>query len=161
MTKNLNYPLAFNHFFDIAVNGTKIFLLFTEGISTFLSHCSNAKEHDTNHEHYQQGQKWAENYHHGQHPNHGNDGRKELGKALAQHITEGVCVVGVQGHGFAVAFAVKVAQGKAFHVAEHGLADFQQGSGGNAQHDSTVGIASNGSHQIDYSHSQQKGNKGA
>ena len=80
----------------------------------------------------------------GRHPGHHGRVRADLGgpglgDALADHLAQGVDVVGVHGHDVAVGVGVEIFNRKGLHLAEHVVADVPQGPLPDVDQDSGLG----------------------
>ena len=80
------------------------------------------------------GEGQAQHQHGDKDADHVDGAVEQLGQALADHLAEGVDVVGVDGHDVAVGMGVKVADGQLLHVGEQILPQVPQGALGDVDH---------------------------
>lgn len=116
--EDLDDLLAFHHLFDIAVHFAEVALLCDEVLAALLGDLLGAEEHQGYHQHGDDGELPAQHAHAGKDGNDGDGAGHQLQDALAEHLAEGIHVVGVDGHDVAVRMGVKVADGQALHVGE-------------------------------------------
>ena len=110
--------------------------------------------HNDNAQHNHQGQPDAVVHHDAEDAEQGHRRNGHLREALADHLAQGVDIVGVKAHDVAVAVGVKVADGQILHVVKHLLTHLCQGALGNLCHQ--LGVAHVGD-QADNVHGQENG----
>ena len=97
-----------------------------------------AEQHQGHHQHGDNGELPAHQAHAGEHGHDGDGAGHQLGDALADHLAQGVHIVGVHRHDVAVGVGVKIPDGQAFHVGEKLDAQVAQGTLGHVDHDTGV-----------------------
>ena len=116
MAEHLDHLLALHHFLDVAVQGAQVFLLRHEIFPALGRYPLGHLEHDENHDNGQHRQRNVQHEHADEHTDNGNGAGKQLRDTLADHLPQGVDIVGVNGHDIAVGMGVKVPDGQAFHM---------------------------------------------
>ena len=154
--KDLDDLLAFHHLFDVAVHLAEVALLSDEELAALLGDLLGAEHHQGHHQHGDDGELPAQHTHAGKDRNDGDGAGYQLGDALAEHLTEGIHVVGVDGHDVAVRMGVKVADGQALHVGEELGAQVAQGTLGDVDHDAGVEPGGEDAHHIDAADAHQR-----
>ena len=71
------------------------------------------------------------------------DNVQQLRHALADHLAQGINIVGIQRHDIAVGVAVKVFDGQRLHMGKHFIAQVLQGALGNVSHHTGLGKGGN------------------
>ena len=100
--EDLDDLLAFHHLFDVAVHFAEVALLCDEELAALLGDLLGAEEHQGYHQHGDDGELPAQHAHAGKDGNDGDGAGHQLRDALAEHLAEGIHVVGVDGHDVAV-----------------------------------------------------------
>ena len=154
--EDLDDLLAFHHLFDVAVHLAEVALLCDEVLAALLGDLLGAEEHQGHHQHGDDGELPAQHTHAGKDGNDGDGAGHQLRDALAEHLAEGIYVVGVDGHDVAVGMGVKVADGQALHVGEELDAQVAQGTLGDVDHDAGVEPCSEDAHHIDAADAHQR-----
>ena len=154
--EDLDDLLAFHHLFDVAVHLAEVALLCDEVLAALLGDLLGAEEHQGHHQHGDDGELPAQHAHAGKDGNDGDGAGHQLRDALAEHLAEGIDVVGVDGHDVAVGMGVKVADGQALHVGEELDAQVAQGTLGDVDHDAGVEPGGEDAHHIDAADAHQR-----
>ena len=154
--EDLDDLLAFHHLFDVAVHFAEVALLCDEVLAALLGDLLGAEEHQGHHQHGDDGELPAQHAHAGKDGNDGDGAGHQLRDALAEHLAEGIHVVGVDGHDVAVGMGVKVADGQALHVGEELDAQVAQGTLGDVDHDAGVEPGGEDAHHIDAADAHQR-----
>ena len=154
--EDLDDLLALHHLFDIAVHLAEVALLCDEVLAALLGDLLGAEEHQGHHQHGDDGELPAQHTHAGKDGNDGDGAGHQLRDALAEHLTEGIHVVCVDGHDVAVRMGVKVADGQALHVGKELGAQVAQGTLGDVDHDAGVEPGGEDAHHIDAADAHQR-----
>ena len=149
MGKDFDHLLALEHLLDVAVDGAQVPLLGDEVLAALGADLFGAEQHQGHHADGQDGHGDIQDAHADEHRQDGDDAGHQLGDALADHLAEGIHVVGVHRHDIAVGVGVKVADGQALHVGEQLDADVPHGALGHIDHDAGVAPGGQDAHQID------------
>ena len=153
--EHLDDLLALHHLFDVAVQLAQIPLLLDEVFAGLLGDLFGAEHHQRHHQHGNDRQLPAEHAHAEEHRNNGNGAGHQLRDALAEHLAQGIHIVGVHGHDIAVGMGVKIPDGQAFHVGEQLGAQIAQRALRYVDHDAGVGPCSQNAHKVDAAHPHQ------
>ena len=151
MGEHLDDLLALHHLFDIAVHLAKVALLLDEVFAGLLGDLFGAEHHQRHHQHGNDRQLPAEHAHAEEHRNNGNGAGHQLRDALAEHLAQGIHVVGVHGHDIAVRMGIKIPDGQAFHVGEQLGAQIAQ----HIDHDAGVEPCGQNADNVDDAYPQQ------
>ena len=90
---------------------------------------ARAAEHHADYAgHYNQAQNHAVIHHDAEHSQQRHAGDQHLRQALADHLTQGIHVVGIIAHNVAVAVGVEIFNRQILHVAEHFFTHLFQGA---------------------------------
>ena len=155
MGEHLDHLLAFHHLLDVAVHLAQIPLLLDEVLGRACRDLLGAEEHQRHHEHGNDGQLPAEHTHTEEHRYHRDGAGHQLRDALAEHLAQGIHVVGVHGHDIAVRMGVKIPDGQAFHVGEQLGAQIAQRALRYVDHDAGVGPCGQNAYKVDAAHPHQ------
>ena len=136
--EHLDDLLALHHLFDVAVHLAQILLLGHKVLAAHGSDLLGAEQHQGHHQHGDNGELPAHQAHAGEHGHDGDGAGHQLGDALADHLAQGVHIVGVHRHDVAVGVGVKIPDGQAFHVGEKLDTQVAQGALGHVDHDTGV-----------------------
>ena len=153
--EHLDHLLAFHHFFDVAVHLAEVALLLDEVLAGLLGDLFGAEQHQGHHQHGDDGELPAQQAHAEEDGHDGDDAGNQLRDALAEHLAQGVHVVGVHGHDVAVGVLVKILDGQALHVGEQLDAQVAQGALGHVDHGAGVEPGRQNADDIDDAHPQQ------
>ena len=153
--EHLDHLLAFHHLLDVAVHLAQIPLLLDEVLGGAFCDLLGAEQHQRHHEHGNDGQLPAEHTHAEKHGYDGDDAGHQLRDALAEHLAQGIHIVGVHGHDIAVRMSVKIPDGQAFHVGEQLGAQIAQRALRYVDHDAGVGPCGQNAHKVDAAHPHQ------
>ena len=153
--EHLDDLLAFHHFFDVAVQLAQIPLLLDEVFAGLLGDLFGAEHHQRHHQHGNDRQLPAEHAHAEEHRNNGNGAGHQLRDALAEHLAQGIHVVGVHGHDVAMGMLVKILDGQALHVGEQLGAQVAQGALRHVDHNAGVAPRCQNANDVDNAYPQQ------
>ena len=153
--EHLDDLLALHHLFDVAVQLAQIPLLLDEVFAGLLGDLFGAEHHQRHHQHGDDRQLPAEHAHAEEHRNNGNGAGHQLRDALAEHLAQGIHVVGVHGHDVAVGMLVKILDGQALHVGEQLGAQVAQGALRHVDHDAGVEPCGQNANDVDDAYPQQ------
>jgi broad specificity phosphatase PhoE len=134
MTENLDHLLAVDHFLDKALFLTQSLLLPDKVPGRASADFLGNQQHDRHAGYHHQSQPYAVVDHNAEHGQRGNHRGQQLGKALRDHLTQGIDIVGVVAHNIAMVVLIKVFDGQPLHGIEHFLSKLFQGSLGNDRH---------------------------
>ena len=151
----LDHLLALHHLLDVAVHLAQIPLLLDEVLGGAFCDLLGAEQHQRHHEHGNDGQLPAEHAHTEEHGYDGDDAGHQLRDALAEHLAQGIHIVGVHGHDIAMGMGVKIPDGQAFHVGEQLGAQIAQRALRYVDHDAGVGPCGQNTHKVDAAHPHQ------
>ena len=153
--EHLDHLLALHHLFDVAVHLAQIPLLLDEVLTGACRDLFGAEQHQRHHEHGNDGQLPAEHTHAEEHRHDGDDAGHQLRDALADHLAQGIYIVGVHGHDIAVGMGVKIGDGQAFHVGEQLGAQVAQRALRYVDHNAGIDPCCQNTHKVDAAHPQQ------
>ena len=159
MAEYLYNLLTIHHFLDIAVQLTKVFLLFDEIFSTLRTDLSDRFQHDEYHRNDQQGQLRAQHDHRNKRTDDGNRTAEQLRNTLTDHLTQGIRIVGVAAHDITMSMGIKIFDRQLLHVSEHLITDLLQGSLGHIDHQSCIQVSGQRARIIDHCHNDQSTQK--
>ena len=155
MAENLDDLLPFHHLFDVAVDGAQVFLLGHKITGGAVGDLPGDQQHQPHHEQRQASEGDVQGDHGEQNAQNGHRRGHQLRHALADHLTEGVDVVGVDAHNVPVGMGIKIADGQSLHVAEQITAQAAQGALGHIHHDLVVSQGGQGARQEDQTHAHK------
>ena len=153
--KHLDDLLALHHFLNVAVQLAQIPLLGNEILAGLGGDLFGGPEHQGHAEQGDAGKADVQQAHAHQYGYDGDGAGNELRDALAQHLAQGVHIVGVHGHDIAVGVGVKVGDGQALHVGEELDAQVAQGALGDIDHDAGVAPRGQDADEVDAAHMEQ------
>ncbi len=154
VTEDLHHLFAAHGFLNKTVQGTEIPLLQHEVFAGNRAGHTGEEEHQRHHHQCHQCQNGTQHQHHGQNTENG-DGRVEhLGQRLADHLPQGVNVVGIDGHDVAVGMGIKEADGQCLHVVEEILSQVHHAALGDLRHQPGLQINGGDADRIAAGHPQ-------
>ena len=159
--EHLDDFLALHHFLDVAVQLAEVTLLGDEVFAALGGDLLGGEEHQGYHQHGDDGETDGQHTHADKDGNDGDGAGDELRDALAEHLAQGVHIVGVNGHDIAVGVLVKILDGQALHVGEELDAQVAQGALGHVDHDAGITPGGDDAHQIDAAHLEQSAQQGS
>ena len=119
MAENLDDLLAVHHFLYIAFRPRNVNLLAQEQAGGMAADVAGQQRHDHNAAYYNQRQPDAVIHHDAENAEEGDGGDGHLRKALADHLTQRIDIVGVITHDIAVAVRIKITDGQILHMVKH------------------------------------------
>ena len=134
MTENFDNLLSIHHFFYKAFHFSQGVLLFHKKLCRTASYFLDQHSHYHYSQDDHQGQPEAVIHHDPEDSQYSNTGDQKLGKALGDHLTEGVDIVGIIAHNIPVIIGIKVFNGKTLHFSKHLFPHFFQCSLGHDRH---------------------------
>ena len=143
VAEHLNDLLAVHHLFNVAVHRTNITLLGNKVLGRVGGKILGDQQHNPDYDQGEHRQRHAEYNHGNQHADNGNSAVQQLRHALADHLAQGINIVGIQRHDIAVGVAVKVFDGQRLHMGKHFIAQALQGALGNVSHHTGLGKGGN------------------
>ncbi len=126
MAEHLHHLLAGHGLLNTAVQSADGLLLFHKIPAAQAPQFLCYPQHDTHHQQRHQRQGHIQNDHIHQNPHHRDDAVDHLRYALADHLPEGVNVVGVHGHNVPVGMGVEIFNGQGLHLLKHIVPDTPQ-----------------------------------
>ena len=159
MAENLDDLLAVHHFLNIAVDLAQLLLLLDEKLAGVASQVFGGQQHHADHRQRQQRQGDAEVNHRGQHADQCDNRVDQLGQALADHLAQGVGIIGVNRHNIAVGVGVEILDGQRLHMGKHPIADALQRALRNLGHQAVLHKDGNDAHRIEGGHPHNGGGK--
>lgn len=123
MAEDFDNFLSFHHLFDIAVDNTKVCLLFQEIFSAQARKFPAGSQHNGNHKQSHESKRNVEDQHTYKNTDNGDHTGKQLWETLADHLAQGINVVGVDGHDITVCVGIKIFDGKCFHFCKHAVSE--------------------------------------
>ena len=152
MAKDLDYLLAVDHLFNIAVQIAQLHLLANEVAAAAAGQEPGHQQHTDDAKNYHAGkQQIGEDHAHKGHHNH-HQRVDDLGDALGKHLTEGIHVVGVYTHHVAVSVGIKILDGQGLHMAEQIIPDLFLYALRDGNHQTVVGKGTQGTGKIEAAH---------
>ena len=161
MGEDFDDLLALYHLFDVAVHLAEVPLLGDEVLAAHGGDLLGAEQHQGHHAHGHDSELPAHHHHAGEDGDDGDGAGDQLRDALAEHLAQGIHVVGVHGHDVAVGVLVKVLDGEAFHVGEKLGAQVAQGALRDVDHDAGIEPSGQHAHRVDAAHPDQSRRQGA
>ena len=152
MAKYLDYLLTFHHFFNIAIHGTDILLLLYEIFSAQSRYFTGDKHHQCHHDQTDCCQRDTQYQHASQRTHYGNKTGKYLRYTLADHLTQSINIIRVDGHDIPVGMGIKILDRQLLHVFKQIITETLQGSLRYRDHDTVVSIRSRYTHQVKACH---------
>ena len=134
VAEDLHHLLALHHLFDEAVDAAQVPLLGHEVPAGHPGQPPGDEHHEGHHGQGQGRQGDAEEEHGHQHAGDGEDAVEELGDAHADHLLQGVDVVGVDGHDIPVGVGVEIPDGQGLHPPEQLVPQVPEGALGDVDH---------------------------
>ena len=150
--EHLHHLLALHHFLDKALFLGQRFLLAHHVHRTLLAQLFRHPEHQENYGKNNQRQPQTVPEHHEHDGEYGQAGLNQGRRALADHLPNGIHVVGVGTHDIAVGVGVEVLNRQLLHGVEHLIPQVFQGSLGDARHNLGVDGGSGHAHQVEHAH---------
>ena len=155
VVENLDDLLTLDHLLDIAIDNPDIPLLFRKKVAAALAHGHYHKEHEAQTEDGHQEQYRAGNDHHEHHAHESEAAGDQAGKAVVHDLGDGLDVVGIAAHEFAMGMGVKIAQRQGLHLGKEIPPECKAGLLGDVDHDPGVGEGEARSCHIDAGHEAQ------
>ena len=155
VVKDLYDLLPLDHLLNIAVDIPQILLLRPEVPAAALAYGHNNQEHQPQGKQRHQKQYWAEVQHHANNARKGQRVGKQTHQTVIQNLVDGLDIVGIAAHQFAVGVGVKVAEGQALHPGEEVLPDGMGGLLGDVDHNPGIGEAEQSRADIHPRHESQ------
>ena len=140
MTEYLYNLLAFHHFLDVTIYNTKILLLLHEILTTKTSKILTCKKHNTYHEQSYKSKRDIQNDHTYQHTDNGDHTGNQLRDTLTDHLTQGINVIGINGHDVSMRMCIKIFDRQSLHTLKHFISKITQGSLTHVNHQTIVCI---------------------
>ena len=153
MTEHLDHLLSVHHLLDESVDGTKVFLLLDKVFSASSGDGFGREQHQADHNQCEHRQGNTEDHHTDEHTDNGDQTVDDLRNTLADHLTEGIDIIGIDGHDIAVGMAVKIADRQFFHMFKHVVTERPHGSLGHIDHNSVVSKGRSHTKKVEASHS--------
>ena len=139
VAEDLDDLLAVEHLLDEAVNYAEVALLPDVVLAGELGEVRGDEQHDHCGDDGDDGQRRVEHDHAYERGDHGDDRVDYLRNALAEQLTQGVHVVGVDGHDVAVGVGVEILDGQPLHALEEVVTQPEHGALAHCDHDACVG----------------------
>ena len=127
VVENLDDLLSEHGFFDLPVQGAKSFLLLAEITGAAFADKAERQQHNPQHDHDGDCQERAEENHHDENADDGDNRGDYLDQALLQGHVDIVNIIGETAHQFTMRLAVKVADRQVLQVSEQFVADAERG----------------------------------
>ena len=124
--KHLDDLFTCHHLFNIAVQASKVLLLLHKELPGQPSQLPGNQKHYDNHAHGHQCQRYIQNDHADRNADDGNGAVDKLGDTLADHLPQGVDIIGVHRHNVAAHMGVKIADRKRLHPLKQVVAQISQ-----------------------------------
>ena len=157
MAEHLDDLLAVHHLLNVAVDLAQLLLLPEEVFAGVPGQILRDQQHNADHCQRQQRQRDTEVNHRCQHADQRDDRVDQLGQALADHLAQGVDVVGVDRHDVAVGVGIKIFDGQRLHVGEHLVTQILQRALCDAGHQTVLHKDSSNTDTVERSHTQDGG----
>ena len=119
VTEDLDHLLAGHHLFHKGLGLGQRYLLAQEVLGGMAGDVARREGHAHHARHHDQAEDGAVIHHDAEDGQKRHAGDEHLRQALADHLAQGVDVVGVIAHDVAAAVGVEVADGQILHVVEH------------------------------------------
>ena len=139
--KDLDDLLSLDHLLNIAVEGTEGLLLALEVDAALAADGLDYQQHQEEERHGDEGQQRVHHQHHYEGGNEGQHVGEETGKAVADHLRNGVHIVGKATHHITGEVGVKIGYRQLLHLIEQILTDGGHRPLGHIDHQAGVDIA--------------------
>ena len=116
MAKDLDHLLAIHHLFNVAIHNTEVLLLFCKVFARFPSDFARHQQRDTDHRQCKQGEWNVQNHHAAKDAQYCNATGTNLRQALADKLTQGICIIGIDAHDVAMHVGIKITDGQPLHA---------------------------------------------
>ncbi len=126
VAEHLDHLLACHSLLDASVQGAQGLLLSHEITAAQGSDFLRGHQHHGHHQQRHQRQRDIQHQHTGEYADHRDGAVDYLRDALADHLAQGVDVVGVHGHDVTMGMGVEIFDGQSFHLLEHVVPDVPQ-----------------------------------
>ncbi len=161
MAEHLDDLLAVHHLLNVAIDLAQLLLLLDEKLAGVASQVFGGQQHHADHRQRQQRQRDTEVNHRCQHADQRDDRVDQLGQALADHLAQGVGIVGVNRHNIAVGVGIEILDGQRLHVGEHLITQILQRTLCDAGHQTVLHKDSSNTDTVERSHTQDGGGQTA
>lgn len=155
MVEYLDDFLTVDHLLHKAVQVRQVLLLLYK-VDADPSHGSAYHFHYQPHgQHSQERQRDADIKHTDKHSRDGENGGDELRHGLGDQLAQGVCVIGVEAHGFAMGVGIEIPDGQPLHFGKHLITDLFQNALGNGDCHTVINQGGYGTRQINTGNGDQ------
>ena len=138
MVENLNNPLAVHALFHKSGHICQRYLLTDEIFTTVCPDLTGHCHHNEDNSHSQDGQQWTEHQHGDKGYDNGEQCHQSLRDCLADHLSQCICIIGVETHDGAVGILVEVTDRQSLHMLKHIVTDALQHALSDKYHHSAV-----------------------
>ena len=151
MTEDLHDFLSCHHLLDEAVDMGEALLLGAEECTGALAKLGGGDHHHYRHQDAHQCQGDAHDDHGGEGGDDGDEGREDLCHRRGYHLSQGVDIIGIDGHDVSMGTLVKIADGQSLHLLEDDLTEAEHRALAHMDHQTVIGIGADGTEEQDES----------
>ena len=152
MAKDFNHLLSIHHLFDKTIHAPQHLLLYHEMLSAISCRILCRHKHDSYHYERYTGQRQTKCHHTDKHADNGNGTVNHVRDTLANHLTEGINVIGIYRHDISMGMGIKVTDGKLFHMGKEFITKASLCSLGYHNHNSCLRITGHHANQVKTCH---------
>ena len=161
MAEHLHHPLALNGFLNVSVQRAHGLLLGHEIGACLLAQVLGQQRHQRHEHHQQQRQPAVEPQQEEQGEADGQERGNDLGERAGEKLPQGVGIVGIAAHDFAVGMLIEIPDGQILHMVKHLLAELVEDARGGQHHQPAVKEGAECADQVDHQHHAQEPDKPA
>ena len=156
MTEDFDNLLAIHHLLDEAVGLTQSFLLLHKEVSGKSGYLLGDGHHNRYHDESRDRQRNIQDQHADKNAYNHDGAVQHLRNTLADHLTESIDIVRVDGHDISVGMSVKIFDRQLFHVSKQIVSQVSQGSLGHIDHHTVLGKRSQNTDEIKDCHTENR-----
>ena len=138
MAEDFHHPLPLDHLFDVAVERPQRLLLAEEVASAAAADLGGDHQHTDENRHHHNGEQRRKVNHGGENGDHRQERTEHLGQTLGNELPQGIHIVGVVAHDFAVGVGIEIADGQRLHMGEEVFPQVAQNALGDHDHDAGI-----------------------
>ena len=155
MAENLDNLLPADHFFNKAIYFAKGLLLLYKVFGAAATYILYDEQHQPQKDKHEEGKPHTGTQHGNEYCCDADDGTDRVGQALADHLPQGIGIVGVVAHHIAMGMGIKVLDGQGLHVGKHIVPYGFQGALRHGDHQPCLQVGSQHTGQVNAPHHGQ------
>ena len=156
VTEDFDNLLAIHHLLDEAVGLTQSFLLLHKEVSGKSGYLLGDGHHNRYRDESRDRQRNIQDQHADKNAYNHDGAVQHLRNTLADHLTESIDIVRVDGHDISVGMSVKIFDRQFFHVSKQIVSQVSQGSLGHIDHHTVLGKRSQNTDEIKDCHTENR-----